>query len=653
VQSERNRRKHTSTCKFRDKDDPTLFTETLYLYREFTTEAIRMLLPATSLVHPGRVLHTFVAALLLGLREKFAGNIDHLQTTVMQEPIPGSGISKHYLVLYDVVPGGTGYLKELMQSTDVLREVFTFALQRARSCECHDDDARDGCYRCLYAYRLSNAMADISSVLAEEVLTSLLRAWDGLHAVKSIDEITIIPLIESELERLFLTTLAAARPADHAMQMKKEFFGFESGYRLRMAGREFALILQKYLGGADGVTIPSRADFVIYPLDTDSGAKPVAVFTDGFEYHAAQWHGAGRVGYDLNQRMAILRSGGFRVWSLTWDDLLAYEKATQTSDNPFTAVRPATLHTLLDQPSVPARVRALEGMHATNPFAQLLAYLITGDDAAWEQYATRHGLSGIENRGTVSESEANGRRQLLWSASGAEFIAPFSSTDSGKVLYDERIISAGGAGSDEASVGIISRMLPLLSAADISRYRDLRVLLRFFDGAKQAANDQYRERWNAMLSALNLYQFIPGFAIVADSGVTDAAEEWLVGESLEVGAVPGIEDVQTESRSNEWPLPLEDLLSPDAITAVHALQAMGLRGGDLMYELLIGGRVAAQSLMAWDADRVVLLVENDLSATAWESAGWLVVTPATCQARASQIQMKITIPGITEESPHA
>ncbi|MBE0643508.1 MAG: DEAD/DEAH box helicase [Bacteroidetes bacterium] len=520
VQNERNRRKHTSTCKFRDKDDAALFTETLYLYREFTTEAIRMLLPATTTAAPGGKLHSFSAALLLGLREKFAGNIDHLQTTVMQEPVPGSGISKHYLVLYDTVPGGTGYLKELMQSNDVLREVFTLALRRMNDCDCRHDPGKDGCYRCVYAYRLSYAMADISRNTAISMLGDILRGWDSLHAVKTIDEITINPLIESELEGLFLETLRDARVGDRPVTLKKAFLGHDSGYSLRVGEREYGIVQQKSLGEAEGVTVPSRADFVIFSTEEGRLFKPVVVFTDGYEYHAQQKSGGGRVGYDLNQRMALLRSGRFHVWSLTWDDLLRYGKKITPEVNPFLGIRPATLHTLLHQPSVTAGVRALVDAPARNPFSLLLDYLAGSGDAEWERFAVLHALAGIENKSFVSEKDVDARRALLWEAPDADAITDVVPAGSGQMLYDER----------KAGVGIVSRSLQITAAADPARQAEIRVLLRFFDSMDHAMKDGYRIAWNAMLSALNVYQFIPAFAIVADSGVGDGDPSWLDGD---------------------------------------------------------------------------------------------------------------------------
>lgn len=634
VQSERNRRKHTSTCKYRDKDDASLFTETLYLYREFTTEAIRMLLPATTAAAPGGKLHSFVAALLLGLRKKFAGNIDHLQTTVMQEPVPGSGVSKHYLVLYDTVPGGTGYLKELMQSTGVLREVFTLALRRMNDCDCRHDPKKDGCYRCVYAYRLSYAMADISRTTAISMLGEILRGWDSLHAVKTIDEITINPLIESELEGLFLETLRDARVGDRPVTLKKAFLGHDSGYRLRVGEREYGIVQQKYLGEAEGVTIPSRADFVIFSTEEGRSFKPVVVFTDGYEYHAQQKNGDGRVGYDLDRRMALLRSGRFHVWSLTWDDLVGYGKKITPEVNPFLAVRPAVLNTLLGQPSVPVVVRALADAPARNPFALLLDYLAGAGESDWERFAALHALAGIENKSFVSEKDVEARRVLLWEAPDADAIPAFAPIGTGQMLYDERM----------AGAGIVARSLPLAAAADPGRQSEIRVLLRFFDSVAQAMQEGYRGRWNAMLSAVNLYQFLPAFAFVADSGVGGGDAQWLDGETK--GPAPGDASAGPSApptaSTAPWPIPLDQVLTPGQVAAVRALMAMNLPNGDLLYELLAEGVVAAQCLMAWERLRIALLDDED-PAAAWESHGWLVVRPSTVAQMRADVSARMDV----------
>ena len=110
--------------------------ECIYLYREFESEAIRMLVPGVGGLTPDLNMHSFVAALDLGLRRKFGGEIGHLRTMECPYPIPETGRMRRYLLLYDTVPGGTGYLKDRMTDPDKLRSIFEAAQAALRECAC-------------------------------------------------------------------------------------------------------------------------------------------------------------------------------------------------------------------------------------------------------------------------------------------------------------------------------------------------------------------------------------------------------------------------------------------------------------------------------------------------------------------------------------
>jgi DEAD/DEAH box helicase domain-containing protein len=112
------------------------------MYREFQSEALRFLLPSASF-WDGEGQPSFEAALHLGLRHRFGGKVDHLHSALAEEPQPGSQQRKTFLYLYDSVPGGTGYVHQLMaQGGKDLREVFDGSLTALQACQCVD-----GCYR--------------------------------------------------------------------------------------------------------------------------------------------------------------------------------------------------------------------------------------------------------------------------------------------------------------------------------------------------------------------------------------------------------------------------------------------------------------------------------------------------------------------------
>ena len=131
IQPDHGKEVHTFYCKTRKmpafSNDP--FEECLFLYREFATEALRILIPATTMDSSNVRTESFTAAFMLGMKEYF-GNVDHLRATVSEVPVPDADYRKQYLVIYDSVPGGTGYLKQLMNEKNSLIDIFERALQK-------------------------------------------------------------------------------------------------------------------------------------------------------------------------------------------------------------------------------------------------------------------------------------------------------------------------------------------------------------------------------------------------------------------------------------------------------------------------------------------------------------------------------------------
>ena len=117
-----------------------------------------MLLPVLDTPGSEGRVSSFVAALELGLRRHFSGRIDHLRATTCRSPRqarvggPGlggapensGGAAHQYLLLYDTVPSGTGYLKELMTEPENLLSVFERAREALKSCVCNQDPEKDG-----------------------------------------------------------------------------------------------------------------------------------------------------------------------------------------------------------------------------------------------------------------------------------------------------------------------------------------------------------------------------------------------------------------------------------------------------------------------------------------------------------------------------
>jgi DEAD/DEAH box helicase domain-containing protein len=105
---------HAFDCDTRDAHDAASIVDCLYLYREFSSEPLRILVPYTAHGVDEGVVQSFIAALQLGLKQRFGGKVDYLRIGAQEEPGRDGGPRRAYVLLYDSVPGGTGYLHQLL-----------------------------------------------------------------------------------------------------------------------------------------------------------------------------------------------------------------------------------------------------------------------------------------------------------------------------------------------------------------------------------------------------------------------------------------------------------------------------------------------------------------------------------------------------------
>ncbi|EJI0971841.1 DUF1998 domain-containing protein, partial [Escherichia coli] len=147
------------------------------------------------------------AAIQLGLKHYFKGNVDHLKGVVYREPENEGESWRQYLVIYDTVPGGTGSLKELMRTPDNLLKLLELAYQAIVECSCNHDTHKDGCYRCVYAYRDRGRMKYVSRDQARLLLAKILQARDSIRVIDSIKNISLEAMMGSELEKRFISCL--------------------------------------------------------------------------------------------------------------------------------------------------------------------------------------------------------------------------------------------------------------------------------------------------------------------------------------------------------------------------------------------------------------------------------------------------------------
>ena len=342
------RHKHDITCPYfgQDKDDENdpVWKKSLLLYRELASEAIRIRLPVFDTLgklEANVATVSMIAAINLGLRKYFKGNIAHLRTDVQVLPDAEDG-SIRYLVIYDTVPGGTGYLKELSRKDpksgcpEVLLKVFRAALDAVSGCTCAQDPAKDGCYKCLFQFSNASQRKQISRKAAEEMLKKLValspdayvpqeKPQPGTPSVQAIRESK-----ESELEFLFRKRLSSLKgfslkpTSSHnnfpAYKFEIKLTPEEAKSWTEHTGRQqddtllWRIDTQKH---TEGARHESCVDFVFSPASRDLAKQNPGlianVFTDGWKFHKPI------INQDVLNRQSLINRRE-RVWSLAWDD---------------------------------------------------------------------------------------------------------------------------------------------------------------------------------------------------------------------------------------------------------------------------------------------------------------------------------------------
>jgi DEAD/DEAH box helicase domain-containing protein len=607
VHDAKDKFEHAIFCRHRSSKTDKPLKDCLYLYREFSSEAIRILLPVLSLTEDQK-LHSFVAALYLGLKKKFGGNIDHLRTAIHEEPIPDSGLRKKYLVLYDIVPGGTGYLKELMRPSQPLMDVFQQALEVLRSCECGQAPDKDGCYRCLYIYRQSHDRANVSRKVALDFLGKILDAQSSFKKTDTISNISINSLLESELEARFIEALRRSKHKEQAFQLKPDVVNGKPGWQLNAGDQTWLIEPQVELGKKENVNVSVRADFVFHP-ERSGQTLPIAIFTDGFMFHAeGENH---RIGYDMAQRMALVRSGRFNIWSLTWDDV--EDRFKNAPDNAFENLLNhscAKLGTLLSA----QQLNSMLGIQESRNFDLLVKFLTQPDGAGWGKYAAISSIA-LPSVAMVAESTIESLRHAILDTGNVKL--PASGGDFFAGVYERKH-------DDGGSTFCLCTFAPK-EAAQKGDLNGIECIGRLFDDEAAACKSGFKATWGGFLRAYNVFQFLPGAYFVTSRG-------------LAAGAYATLNEVSgrtAKSQATDSPALVEllELTSPMVHSLLRLIAQENLSLPEAGYELAgSAGEVIGTAELAWPKLRLALLLDSESeSEPVFVRAGWTVHKFASVQ----------------------
>lgn len=328
---------HYGYCKHREqpyagKSDEVF--EEVFFFREIETEALKVLLPVQDFNSEAEI-KMFKAGIQLGLKKFYRGNPQHIDIAEYKEFNRKTLRFDRYLVLFDRVPGGTGYLEQLFDR-DEFSKLLNEAYIAIRDCTCQNE-GKDGCYRCIFSYGNQFYQNDLSRKRAEKWFQNIVsKTEDWEKQVSGLaDAVSIGQIEESELEDRFIRSLRKLPTLDSSWVFKEVnddgTVNYTLSYKKGLAEVAYHIRPQINLGPSDGIEYHTRTDFLftctsaqLNGIDMREEIRKVAIYLDGYQYHASEAHN--RFENDFTKRQAINANNQFTTWTLTWDDMERFDE---------------------------------------------------------------------------------------------------------------------------------------------------------------------------------------------------------------------------------------------------------------------------------------------------------------------------------------
>ncbi|MBK5938332.1 DEAD/DEAH box helicase [Halochromatium roseum] len=610
---ERDRKReqtHTPDCRDRHAEGDEHLLDRLFLYREFESECLRIMVPK-GFGSGEQTTYSFMSALQLGLRKRFGGKVDHLRFETMFEAGADAGSGKTFILIYDSVPGGTGYLQQLLSGkADTLVAVLAAAHAVIRRCTCQTRPEVDGCYQCVFHYRQGRNRQHISRLAALEMLDELVEGRFERKQVKCLSELYINPAFGSELERRFLPALKALGGQFDAsgerfptVQVTQDVKAGKTAYLLAVGAHKYWVDTQVPIEDqATGQTL-CLPDFVISATKAASPMRPIAVFVDGWEFHQQS------MAADARKRAMLMLRGEYRVWSVTFEDIESAHKQKTGTD------LPSLLDLLMTEAgaSIPSeRLAPIAPFHLSSHAMALLLRLLAESDPTHQDPLAALGSSGqhLLTRSVLRPAEVTGAVRER-----AERVS--------QALPEWLESEAHGVHLQGPATGYlqwVGQAEPKFLTGKATSSQPLAGALVLNDVVIGQAPKEGHSHWRQWLRIANLLQGVPGAALLTES-MLDAGHVLAVPQPKVVTAAvapAGWGKVLEESEFLGRLRPGFERLSESGVAAPSAIGAEVEDADDYR---------VAEAL--WEAAKLVFLTPAQMEcATSWKQAGFAVVEEA-------------------------
>ena len=528
---------------------------------------------------------------------------------------PGSNLERNYLVIMDAVPGGTGYLKALYEekaangrSGEGVLDLMRRAKVALESCSCrrlnpHERET-DGCYRCIRTYHLQYNTERISRERAIRALEKVLASAERLTEGEKIDSVSSESLFASVLEKRFVESLqrfVEEKGGNWDKAILRGRLGFR--FSLGKSSKVWELELQPRLGEVHGVKAECQPDFLL-TID-DLSVRPIAIFTDGYEFHV---NPNNRLADDFKKRRAIIQSGNYLLWNVTWNDLVEGANQVPLFEGPIAQLLNQLSRSMISNgSSVPPIADVV-----SSGVQQLCSFIQSADTnstSSWQELVhhlvgTLHGL--LASQRTIDLDGLSSGRGVWKEGGRAEWISRPDGewTVNDKLSIDGDYISYSRVGD---VVGTVRRF-------------DRSVLLgRLDDDPSMTTQTAFQARWQRFLRCLNLFQFASSFSF------------WTTGEAKrgDIIELPVAKELELEGVWKE----VEETVCRSVRIYIRELRAAEVPEPQCeFYNDEIDDDAFAE--LAWPDVKVALLVGEQADfASKWQGGGWRVVTLADLQVR--------------------
>jgi len=578
---------HQPRCRVLQRDGEITREEweaNVFLMRKFETESIRIVVPVVGEANHDDI-KSFVAAINLGMRRHFAGKVDHIRSTVVEAQLDGLAAVRS-LYLYDAVPGGSGYLRQLAEHPDTMRAVVARAAEALRTCACVEN-GKSGCFRCVKSYRSQFGPGEPDRDTALHMMEGILGQWGELTRTSGgIDTRIRDFLVDSKLEHRFLETLEDRFGAGCIKPQVLE--GGRKGFLLKVVeGQQthfWSIETQVQIDRRFRDVPKKRVDFLLSPIG-DLKAKPIVVEMDGLKYHA------GTVAEDLITRVLLMRSGHVRVWTLGWHDL------------------DPGLDTLVPNPIAETRLGATHAGIMASVLAKPAMTDLAIGVGILQSGSSLHGLLhhiSLPNADLAASTSVL-MRTIVGHGRQIETLPRIAMiTDDGRSFLEEGEMF-GHVNDRNLDVYLaVKKRSPQTWRTDLGDCRFLvRGTLPDVSG-DPAASPGYSEAWRGLWRLVNLMQAIPGFHVEFEG-----VDTLLAPDGTRVGRGP---------QDGAW-LEVSTLVSESFRPLIEALQAANVAPPDLIgADLTEDGEVVGMIEIGWSSIQLGVCEES------FEMSNWDLVS---------------------------